>query len=60
MEVHNSNELEYNTAVYHAGAEVLLTDGFVAGNGTTFRAYVEGCSGNFQSIQTTTEMEEDE
>jgi len=42
------------------GAEVLLTDGFVAGNGTTFRAYVEGCSGNFQSIQTTTEMEEDE
>jgi hypothetical protein len=45
------------TAVYHAGEEVLLTDGFLAGNNTTFRAYIEGCSGNFQSIQTKTDTE---
>jgi len=46
-----------NTVVYHAGEEVLLTDGFMAGDGTTFRAYIEGCSGNFQSIQGTTDTE---
>lgn len=40
-----------NTAIYHAGDEVLMTDGFLAPAGTIFRAYVEECTGNFQSLQ---------
>lgn len=34
-------------AVYHAGDEVLMTDGFTALNGSIYRAYIEGCTGNF-------------
>jgi len=40
-----------NTAIYHAGDEVLMKDGFLAPAGAIFRAYVEGCTGNFQSLQ---------
>lgn len=40
-----------NTAVYHAGDEVLLTDGFLAPTGSIFRAYIEGCTGTFQSLR---------
>jgi hypothetical protein len=35
------------TAVYHAGNEVVLKNGFVARNGSWFRAYIEGCTGVF-------------
>lgn len=38
----------WSTAIYHAGEEVLMTDGFVALGGSTFRAYIEGCSNTFQ------------
>lgn len=34
-------------AVYHAGDEIKMTDGFSAINGSTFRAYIEGCSFNY-------------
>ncbi len=37
------------TAIYHAGDEVLLTSDFDALNGSVFRAYIEGCTGNFVS-----------
>lgn len=33
--------------VYHAGDEVLMTDGFTSLNGSVYRAYIEGCSGSF-------------
>ncbi len=45
----------YNTifnggeAIYHAGQEVVMTNGFVAENGSEFRAYIAGCSGVFAS-----------
>jgi len=35
------------TAVYHAGEEVLLTSSFDALNGSEFRGYIEGCTGNY-------------
>ena len=31
-------------AIYHAGDEVLLSNGFTATNGSVFRAYIEGCT----------------
>ncbi len=34
-------------AVYHAGNDVLLVSDFDALNGSVFRAYIEGCTGNF-------------
>ena len=37
------------TAVYHAGNQVLLQPGFHAQSGSSFHAYVEGCSGVFQA-----------
>lgn len=40
-----------SNAIYHAGNEVLLTDGFVAIAGSTFRAYIEGCSDQFEQLQ---------
>lgn len=40
-----------SNAIYHAGEEVLLTDGFVALAGSTFRAYIEGCSDTFEEFQ---------
>ncbi|WP_299883954.1 M43 family zinc metalloprotease [uncultured Lacinutrix sp.] len=36
-------------ATYHASEEVLLTSNFDAINGSVFRAYLEGCSGDFES-----------
>ncbi|MFK7787184.1 MAG: T9SS type A sorting domain-containing protein [Crocinitomicaceae bacterium] len=42
------NEVESGgEAVYHAGGEVLLTEGFLAHNGSEARAYIEGCTGDF-------------
>ncbi len=37
------------TAIYHAGNQVLLQPGFHARSGSSFRAYIEGCSGIFQA-----------
>lgn len=43
-----NNDIFFNgEAVYHAGDEVALTDGFTSVNGSIFRAYIEGCTGNF-------------
>ena len=36
------------TAIYHAGNEVVLSPGFEAVNGSSFKAYIESCSGNYQ------------
>lgn len=47
----NQVVLNSNTASYHAGDEVLMTDGFLAQTGSIFRAYIEGCTGNFQSVR---------
>lgn len=35
-------------ALYHAGDEVLLIEDFHADNGSYLRAYIEGCTGNFE------------
>ena len=48
------------SAIYHAGNEVLLTSDFDALNGSAFRAYIEGCSGNFVLKQGNNEEEEEE
>lgn len=40
------------TANYHAGADVLLKDGFVAVNGSDFRAYIQGCTGTVTAKRT--------
>lgn len=34
-------------AIYHAGDEVLLVDGFTSENGSAFRGYIEACTGGF-------------
>ncbi|WP_254411937.1 S8 family peptidase [Dyadobacter diqingensis] len=34
-------------AVYHAGDEVLMTDGFTAIGGSTYRAYIENCTNDY-------------
>jgi len=34
-------------AIYHAGEDVVLTSGFHSTNGSRFRGYIEGCTGNF-------------
>jgi len=47
------------TAIYHAGDEVLLSSNFDAINGSVFRAYIEGCSGNFVSKAATLYSNED-
>ncbi len=39
------------TGIYHAGDEVLLTANFTSVNGSIFRAYIEGCTGNFVARQ---------
>lgn len=35
------------TAVYHAGKEILLSDGFTSLTGSVFRAHLEGCTNNY-------------
>lgn len=35
------------SAIYHAGTSVLLTNGFKVTGGAKFRAYIEGCTGNY-------------
>lgn len=34
-------------AIYHAGDQVVLTNGFYSANGSRFRGYIEGCTGNY-------------
>lgn len=34
-------------AIYHAGDEVLMVDGFTSLTGSAYRAYIEGCTGGF-------------
>lgn len=34
-------------AVYHAGDEVLMTNGFTAISGSTYRAYIENCTNDY-------------
>jgi subtilisin family serine protease len=36
------------TAIYHASDEVVLATGFEATSGSSFGAYIEGCTGNYQ------------
>jgi hypothetical protein len=35
------------SAIYHAGTELIFGPGFSADAGSSFRAYIEGCTGNF-------------
>jgi hypothetical protein len=35
------------TAIYHAGTELVFQNGFSADAGSSFRAYIEGCTNNF-------------
>lgn len=39
------------TGIYHATNEVLLKAGFTAVSGSMFRAYIEGCSNDFEARQ---------
>jgi bacillolysin len=39
------------TGIYHAGEEVLLSNGFTSNNSSIFRAYIEGCSNNYVAKQ---------
>jgi hypothetical protein len=41
------------TASYHAGQEVLLTNGFTALAGSVFRGYIEGCSNTYTARPST-------
>ena len=41
------------TAVYHAGTQVLLIDGFTSKDGSIFRGYIEDCTGIFVKSATT-------
>ncbi len=34
-------------AIYHAGDEVLMIDGFTSLNGSAYRAYIEACTGTY-------------
>lgn len=43
----NNSIANTGKGIYHAGSYVLLTDGFHARNGSTFRGYLEGCSNTF-------------
>ena len=38
-------------AIYHAGDEVLLSNGFTSNNGSVFRAYIEGCTNIYVARQ---------
>ncbi len=43
-----NNEIFANSeAIYHAGGEVLFTDGFTARANSTFRAYIESCTNDY-------------
>lgn len=44
-------------AVYHAGDDVLMIDGFLAENGSVYRAYIEGCTGIFEKALPAPERE---
>lgn len=44
-------------AIYHAGDEVVLSDGFSAVDSSSFRAYVEGCTNDYQLRKGTNERE---
>ena len=47
----NNTITSTGSAIYHAGTEVVLEEGFEALYGTTDRFYVEGCSGTFVARQ---------
>ncbi len=42
-------------AIYHAGDEVLLKDGFTGLAGSEFRAYLEGCTNDYNARTSSTE-----
>jgi hypothetical protein len=44
-------------AIYHAGDEVVLSDGFSAVDSSSFRAYIEGCTNDYQLRKGTNERE---
>ena len=47
------------TGIYHAGDEVLLSNGFTSVNGSIFRGYIEGCSNNFVARNMSAAIQED-
>ncbi|RYE12378.1 MAG: hypothetical protein EOP45_22945 [Sphingobacteriaceae bacterium] len=53
-----SNTIAYTAkAIYHAGAQVVFTNGFYAQNGSQLRGYVEGCSSTFSGRPAYTDEE---
>nr|WP_315248398.1 T9SS type A sorting domain-containing protein [uncultured Flavobacterium sp.] len=44
-------------AIYHAGTSVTLTSGFNAKSGSTFRAYIAGCTNTFTQKKTSSNEE---
>lgn len=56
-----SNIINSNTgAIYHAGTSVKLSNGFHAKAGSKFRAYIEGCSGEYAARVANVEDKEQE
>lgn len=50
--INASNTINTATiAIYHAGDEVLLSNGFTSNNGSVFRAYIEGCTNIYVARQ---------
>lgn len=47
----SSNISSGGTGIFHGGNFVLLTNNFNASTGSTFRAYIDGCSGIFTAKQ---------
>jgi hypothetical protein len=44
------NTLKFDAeGVYHAGTEIVMTNGFTALSGSRFRAYIEGCSTDYSA-----------
>lgn len=48
---------ENGSANYHAGTAVVLKPGFHGASGSSFRGYIEGCSGQFSGLRTSGEEE---
>lgn len=45
------------SAIYHAGQSVVLKNGFISKNGSTFRGYIEGCTNLFQGRKSSDQFE---
>jgi hypothetical protein len=43
--------------IYHAGDDVVFKHGFHSANGSVFRGYIEGCSGEFEGLRAPAEEE---